>query len=237
MRRLVFSRVRPARRSSAVMTRFRAQPRARRGAAGVQPGAVLRPRVRVRDHAGVACAAARPDLGRGLARHARADGRVVGVELHDLGDERARPGRGRGAVAADRDHAREPADGGCDPGGVRRPGAPVRRLVRGDPGGSPPVPHVRRRRTPGRSSASGRATSSPGSRRRACCGSPGGLPTDRPAPSLWLAALGVDYVAPLLALLAARPRAPLERRRGRSRRRISRSASSSSSSSRWARRS
>ncbi len=48
-----------------------------------------------------------------------------------------------GAAAPARDHAREPADGGRDPRGVRRSRPPVRRLVRGDPGGAAPVPHLR----------------------------------------------------------------------------------------------
>ena len=61
-----------------------------------------------------------PDLaGRG-AGGAAAARRVVVVELHDLGHERARPGVARRPAAPARDHAREPADGGRDPGGLRR---------------------------------------------------------------------------------------------------------------------
>ncbi len=69
--------------------------------------------------------------------------RVVGLELHDLGHERARPGLDRRPAPADRDHAREPADGGRHPAGVRRARAPLRGLVRRHPGRPTHVPHVR----------------------------------------------------------------------------------------------
>src|SRR4051794_13378814 len=81
----------------------RAPPRRRRGGAGERPRALLRPRLRLRDHADLAPAAARPELARGLALGARADGRLVGLELHDVGHERARPRLERRPPAADRD--------------------------------------------------------------------------------------------------------------------------------------
>ena len=49
-------------------------------------------------------------------------GRLVGVELHGVGHERARPRLDRRPPAAARADVREPADGGRDPGGVRRRG-------------------------------------------------------------------------------------------------------------------
>ena len=81
--------------------------------------------------------------GRATARPAR---RLVGVELHDLGHERARPRRGRRC--------------GCScsaimfaslvmavaiPDAFGEPGAALRRCVRRDPGRSPRLPHLRRR--------------------------------------------------------------------------------------------
>ena len=112
-----------------------AQPRRRRGAARDHAGAVLRPRLRVRDHAGLARPARRPDAGTARAQATlvllvvwwawnyttwvtnELDPDSIVVRLLLLGD-----------------HAREPADGGRDPRCVRRSRAALRRLVRGDPG-------------------------------------------------------------------------------------------------------
>ena len=58
----------------------------------------------------------------GAGRRARAARRLVGVELHDLGDERARPRLDVVRLLLIGDHAREPADGRRDPGRVRRAG-------------------------------------------------------------------------------------------------------------------
>ena len=69
---------------------------ARRGAARLEPRAVLRPRFRARRHADLAPAARGSDLGRGRQGRPRPARRLVGVELHDLGDERARPRGGAG---------------------------------------------------------------------------------------------------------------------------------------------
>src|SRR5689334_10086853 len=74
----------------------------RPGAARDDARALLRPRVRLRDHAGLAPAARAPVLGGRGAVRVRAAGRVVVVELHDLGHERARPRLDRRADAADR---------------------------------------------------------------------------------------------------------------------------------------
>ena len=131
---------------------FRHEPvpalaRRRSRAADDDPRALLRPRLRVRDHAGLAPRARRSELdGRG-SRHACAARRLVGVELHDVGHERARPGLDRRASAAARADVREPAARRRDPGGVRRPRAAVRRRVRRDPGGPAHLPDVRHRGT------------------------------------------------------------------------------------------
>ena len=69
--------------------------------------------------------------------------RVVVLELHDLGHERARPGLARRPAAADRPDADELPDGGGDPGGVRRSRAAVRGGLRRDPGRAARVPDVR----------------------------------------------------------------------------------------------
>ncbi len=67
------------------------------------------------------------------------------MELHDLGHQRARPGIDRRPVAADRSDARQPPDGGRDPRSLGRPGPPLRRFVRRDPGRASHLPHVCRR--------------------------------------------------------------------------------------------
>ena len=69
---------------------------------------------------------ARPQLvGRGRdGVHARRA--VLGVELHDVDDQLVRPGHGAGPARAGVRDAREPADGGRDPGGIRRARAAVR---------------------------------------------------------------------------------------------------------------
>ena len=101
------------------------QPRGGR-AAGDVLRAVLRPRLRLRGHPAVAPSGRGPQLvGRcrdGL--HARSA--VLGVELHDVDDELVRPGHGAGPARAGVRDAREPADGGRDPGGIRRVCAAVR---------------------------------------------------------------------------------------------------------------
>ena len=108
--------------STAVATRWPGPAsHRRRRPAHHRAGAVLRPGLRVRDHAGLAPAARPSDLGgrRGGDDHpARA---LVGMELHDLGDQRARPGVPRRAGAAARDHARQPPARGRHPRRVRRP--------------------------------------------------------------------------------------------------------------------
>ena len=117
---------------------------ARRGAARLEPRAVLRPRLRARGHPGLASAPRRPHLaGRG-SRDPCPARRLVGVDLHDLGHEHARPRLGRRATARARDHVRQSRDGRRDPRGVRQPGTALRRRVRGDSGGKACVPHLRR---------------------------------------------------------------------------------------------
>ena len=133
--------------------------------------------------------------GRGRALPPR---RVVGVELHDLGHERARPGLGRRLAAPDRDHAREPADGGRDPAGVRRARPPLRRLLRRHPGRPPHVPHVRvgerghaiERERAGRILAWFVVAG--------VLWIAGGLAEDSTRTALWLAALAIDYTAPFV---------------------------------------
>src|SRR3954454_23460336 len=118
----------------------------RPGAAGDDARALLRPRLRVRDHAGLASAARAPELGGRGAVGVRAARGLVVVELHDLGHQRARPRLDRRADAADRADARVVPDGGGDPRRVRPPGAAVRRLVLGDPARPPLVSDLRRGR-------------------------------------------------------------------------------------------
>ena len=124
-------------------------------AARHQPRALLRPRLRVRDHAGVAPPARPPELGGRGTVDARAARRLVVVELHDVGHERARSAIDRRSPAPDRADAREPVDGDRHPGGVRRQGAAVRGLVRRDSGGAAHLPDLRRGGAPARSSAGG----------------------------------------------------------------------------------
>ncbi len=120
-----------------------AAPRGGRRPAREHARAVLRPRLRLRHHAGVAPAARAPRLaGRGAVRVRAARGLVV-VELHRLGHERAQPRLDRGPPAADRADAAQPADGDRDPRRLRGAGAPVRGQLRGDPDRAPLVPHVR----------------------------------------------------------------------------------------------
>ena len=123
------------------------RPRPRRpGAARDDARAVLRPRVRLRDHAGLAPPARAPDLG---GRRAGAlvllvvwwswnyttwvtnelDPDSIAVRLLLIGLMLA-----------------SPPDGGRDPGGVRGPRAAVRGRLRGDPGRPAHVPDLRRRR-------------------------------------------------------------------------------------------
>ena len=174
----------------------------------------------------------------GGADAARAGRRLVGVELHDVGHERARPGLDRRAPAAARADVREPADGGRDPGGVRRrarccsPASYVAIQVgrhlfltfvvgvgrddRARARGADPDLAVRGRRLLARG-------------RRSRTGTTRGV--------LWLIALAIDYGAPSVVYwVPGRPRAR-RTSRGTSRRRTSPSASSSSSSSRSASRS
>ena len=132
----------------------------------------------------------------------------------------------------------QPADGGRDPGGVRRPRAAVRRRLRGDPGRAPLVP--RPSPPPGRGTLEReRAGAHP--RSGSCAAGvlwiAGALAEGAARTVLWLVALAIDYGAPLVTLLGAGPAARSPPRRGRSRRRTSPSASSCSSSSRSARRS
>src|SRR5919205_25557 len=89
------------------------------GGSGDDPGALLRPRVRVRDYAGLPPPAQSPDLGGGRPVTARAARSVVVVELHHVGHERARPRDYSRAPANDRLDAREPVDGGSDPASLR----------------------------------------------------------------------------------------------------------------------
>ena len=133
--------------------------------------------------------------GRGGPRAAR---RVVGVELHDLGHERARPGLDRRPAAADRDHAREPADGGRDP--ARRSAST---------GSSSPARTSRIQ--VGRHTFLTFASASAGTIERERAGRiltwfvaagvlwiAGGLADGPERTALWLAALAIDYTAPLV---------------------------------------
>ena len=132
-------------------------------------------------HAGLAPAARRSDLGGRRAGGAPAAGDLVGVELHDVGHERVRPRVDPRPPAADRRDAGEPADGGRDPGGVRRPRAAVRGHLRRAPGRPAHVPGVRRR---GPRAALERARAERilvWSWPPACSGSPARSPTATPA--------------------------------------------------------
>ena len=116
-----------------------------------------------------------------------------------MGHERARPGLDRRPPAADRDHARHPADGGGHSRRVRVARAPLRRLIRRHPGRPPRVPDLRVGAAAGRSSGSAPAhiliwfvaagvVLDRGRARRG----------RRRAPLLWLVALAIDYFAPIV---------------------------------------
>ena len=123
-----------------------AAPRAGSRAARDHARAVLRPRLRLRDHAGLAPAARHLNwTGAGQATLVllvvwwswnyttwvtnELNPESIAVRLLLIGAD-----------------AGQPPDGDRDPGGVRRQGAAVRRLVRRDPGGAPSVPDLRRGR-------------------------------------------------------------------------------------------
>src|ERR1700742_4686550 len=160
--------------------------------------AVLRPRVRARGHAALHAALPAPDDRGRRPDGVPAAGRLVGLDLHDLGDELVRPGSRPGARCAGARHAREHAGRGGDPGRVRRPGAAAGRRLRGHPvdpqrlhgaGHRPARPAARAARADPRVDAVGRRDLAG---RRACARAGGEARV-----TLWLVALACDYAGPV----------------------------------------
>src|SRR5215213_3858968 len=95
---------------------------------GVDPGALLRSRVRVRDHAGLPTPARAPDVGRRPAVPDSAPRGVLVVELHDLDHQRTGYGDRPCPSAALGPDARQPPHGGGDTAGVRGARATICRV-------------------------------------------------------------------------------------------------------------
>src|SRR5215211_8800692 len=113
---------------------------------GVDPGALLRSRVRVRDHAGLPTPARAPDVGRRPAVPDSAPRGVLVVELHDLDHQRTGYGDRPGLHVAAVVDARKPPHVCSDTAGFRDARAAVRRLIRCDTGGKALLPDFRGRR-------------------------------------------------------------------------------------------
>ena len=209
----------------------------RRDPAGDVARALLRPRLRLRRHAGLAPPARAPHVERRRPGRGRPARRVVVVELHDLGHERARPRVARRAAAGHR--------ASCSPACSWRSRS---REAFGAARCSSPAPTSPSRS--GRHTFLTFAAGAPGTLERERAGRIliwfvasgalwlAGALADGPArTALWLAALALDYGGAAGRVPRPRPAAGWRRRPGTSRPRTSPSASSSSSSSRWASRS
>src|ERR671910_2331094 len=110
---------------------------------GFDPRAFLRPRVRIRDHAGLPPTARAPDVGRPHAVPDSPPRSVLVVELHDLDHQRTGYGvRPRPSAAVGPD-ARQSPHGGGDTAGFRGARVIVCRVVRRDPGGKTLLPDFR----------------------------------------------------------------------------------------------
>src|SRR5215207_312017 len=110
---------------------------------GIHPRTLLRPCLRLRHHAGLPPPARAPDVGGRRGGADRTARRVVVVELYDLDHKRTGYGDHPGSPAPPVSDARQPPDVCSDPGCLRRARATVRGFLRGDPGGTARVSHVR----------------------------------------------------------------------------------------------
>ena len=178
--------------------RSRPPARARRGAGhqGHVRRAVLRPRLRVRRHAALPLPARASHAHGRRADGAAADGGVVGVDLHLLGDQLARPGEDRRPADAVRADAGGPGPLDLHPAGLRVEGPRVRRRLRVHAGRALPVHAVGAapRQAPATSATS--SASPPGWRSPPCSGSPALLSRRRRGSRCGLLALLIEYVSP-----------------------------------------